>query len=189
MKMFPFFKQKRKAPAPGFKRETLCADYSEVSVSYQNVRMVYLAQQGILRYRHVLSPSDRPGSFPAGYLEEKERVLSPEERMQVELRILAAVAQCPFSEHLDVLPPGASYEAVLRCKKITGEVLCHTNTRMDERGFSIIRDPIEEAFLELYRTLMPLCEFPSPMDLKGSEPRRKASEPLDKRYFEETLWQ
>ena len=187
MKIFDFFKKKQKKAEP--RRETLCADYSEVSVSYQEVRMVYLVQQGVIRYRNVISPAVRPGTFPEEYLEEKERVLSAQEQVQVEQRILAAVAQCPISEKIDLLPPGASHDAVLRCQKITGENIFYANTRMRENGFSITRDPIEGPFLALFQTLKPLCDFPSLFDLPESKPRREPSQPLDKRYFEETLWQ
>lgn len=61
-------------------------------MSYQDKRIVYLVQQGIVRYRNVSSSANAGRVFPEGYFDDKENQLSVDDQAQVKLLLKTVIS-------------------------------------------------------------------------------------------------
>lgn len=163
-------------------------DYREILVQYQEKHIVYLVQQGLIRYRNVIAPRDGGINFPEGYFDVKTQKLSEDEKQQVNFILEKAFSNLLFLGALDTLPLEASAEHVIICTKTTGARVCYSNRISDKSEHSVCAESISPTFLELFHVLSGFCDFmicPAPIT---SEACIDDVQPQDQRYFEETLW-
>lgn len=164
-------------------------DYDqEITLQYQKKHIIYKKQQGLILYKHVISPIDGGNHFPEGYFDVKTVALSENDQKEIHRLIDTAISQLSFTDQLDLLPVGASHEALIKCKKNTGEYTYYSNCRLNGSGFSVQKEPIPSSFLELFNTLINFCEFVPLVDYAALESSFVQDYQQDTRYFEETLW-
>ena len=188
MTNFSFLLKKHKNPETSMENSVSHESYREIMLQYQGKHMVYKPQQGLISYKNVISPRDGACYFPEGYFDVKTVSLKEENQKEIGERIDIALSQLLLGDTLDILPPGASHEALMICTKTDGDKVFYSNCHLDKSGFSVSHDPIDPSFFMLFKLLSSYCIFVEFPVFSSLESCADISKPQDKRYFEETLW-
>lgn len=116
---------------------------------------------GTLTYRNLISSTLGGRAFPEGYFNVKSLVFEKKDIQYAKELMIKCLYELPFEEDLDLLPPGASYEAYLRLEDHNGQVFYYTNTHVSKKNaFFVETEQIAECFMELFAFLEKWCSFP-----------------------------
>ena len=170
------------------KREPHIANFREIMVAYRGRQIVYEIQQERIIYKHMILPGNACGHFPEGYFDVKTQAIPADAQKMVHAVVECALSGLMFTDTLDILPPGASHDALMTCTQGTGERMYYSNCHVSERGFSVQTEPVALPFLELFDILDDFCEFETMFDDAESESNIHQNDTQDRRYFEETIW-
>lgn len=116
---------------------------------------------GTLTYRNLISPTLGGRAFPEGYFDVKSLVFKKKDVQYAKELMIKCLYELPFEKDLDLLPPGASYEAYLRLEDHNGQVFYYTNTHVSKKNdFFVETEQIAECFMQLFGFLEKRCSFP-----------------------------
>ena len=170
------------------KTEPHIENIREIMVAYRGKRIVYEIKQELITYKQVTLPRTDWGEFPAAYFDVYTQAIPADAQKMVHAVVESALSGLMFTDTLDVLPPGASHDALMTCTKETGERMYYSNCRVSERGFSVQTEPVGVPFLELFDILDDFCEPEPVFDDAELESNIHQNDTQDRRYFEETIW-
>lgn len=115
---------------------------------------------GTLTYRNLISLTLGGRVFPDGYFDVKSLVFEKKDVQKAKELMIKCLYELPFKKDLDVLWPGASYEAYLRLEDHNGQVFYYTNMHVSKKNaFYVEAKQAAECFMQLFGFLEKRCSF------------------------------